>query len=376
MPVQPRCAFPLANSKHMTAPNTPLLSWVRDEVRALSAYHVPPATGLIKLDAMENPYRLPAEVAAEVGALAASAEVNRYPDAAAEPLKAALRESMEVPEGAALVLGNGSDELIQLLAMALARPGAVLLAPEPGFVMYRMIATFCGLRYVGVPLRDDFSLDMPAMLAATAEHRPALTFLAYPNNPTGNLFAREAVDMLLEAAEGWVVVDEAYAPFASDSYLPRLAAHRNLLVMRTLSKLGLAGLRLGVLAGDPIMVGELDKLRLPYNINTMTQAVATRLLTHHGDIFAAQAAAIRAERVRLLGALRARQDVVTYASEANFLLLRVAEAARVFAALRDEHGVLIKCLDGAHPMLSGCLRVTVGTAQENDRFLEALDHTL
>jgi histidinol-phosphate aminotransferase len=244
---------------------------IRDDIRALSAYHVPDPAGLVKLDAMENPYGLPAELCAAIGKRAAAAALNRYPDPAARELKARLRAIMQIPSGMDLVLGNGSDELIQMLALAVAKPGAVMLGVEPSFVMFRMIAGFAGLRFAGVPLTKDFALDEAAMLEAIRAQQPALIFIAYPNNPTGNLFDANVIARVIAAAPGIVVVDEAYHAFAGASFMPRLAEFPNLLVMRTLSKLGLAGLRLGLLAGRAEWLHHVDKLRLPYNVNVLTQ---------------------------------------------------------------------------------------------------------
>jgi histidinol-phosphate aminotransferase len=347
---------------------------IRDEIRAAGAYHVPDSRGYVKLDAMENPYRLPADLAEQVGKLAAEAALNRYPDPSAAALKARLREVMDVPAGMDLLVGNGSDEIILMLALAVNRPGATLLAPEPSFVMFRMVASFVGLTYAGVPLRADFSLDLAAMESAIRAHRPALIFLAYPNNPTGNLFDPAAIARILELAPGLVVVDEAYHAFAGESFLPQLERYPNLLVMRTLSKLGLAGLRLGLLAGREEWLRELDKVRLPYNVNVLTQAVALHVLGRV-DVLNTQAASIREERGRLYSRLAALPGVLAFPSRANFVLFRVAQADSVFAALKAR-GVLVKNLNGSHPMLAGCLRVTVGAPQENDRFLDALQASL
>ncbi len=347
---------------------------IRDEIRALAAYHVPDASGYVKLDAMENPYRLPDALRAALGQLASDAAINRYPDAAASTLKARLRESMQIPESMDILLGNGSDEIIQILAMAIAKPGATILGLEPSFVMYRMIAAYVGARYVGVPLMADFTLDINATLAAITEHQPALIFIAYPNNPTGNLFDAAALARILDAATGLVVMDEAYHVFAETSFMPQLARYPNLLVMRTLSKLGLAGLRLGFLVGSPAWLGELDKLRLPYNVNVLTQQVAECVLAHP-DVLAQQAAAIRAERTQLMQALENMPGVTAYPSAANFILIRVAQADAVFDKLKGQ-GILIKNLSRAHPLLANCLRVTVGTPFENRQFLTALGQSL
>ena len=350
--------------------------WIRPEIQALSAYHVPPARGFIKLDAMENPYGWPPELVQAWLDTLRSVELNRYPDPGASELSDALRRAMQVPAGMQVVLGNGSDELIQMLALAVAAPGRVVLAPEPTFVMYRMIAQVVGMRYQAVALADDFSLDSGAMLAAIETHAPAIVFLAYPNNPTGTLFEARVVEEVIGAAPGLVVVDEAYAPFTDASFMCRLGEFPNLLVMRTVSKMGLAGLRLGLLAGAPEWLGEIDKTRLPYNINVLTQASACFALQHKG-LLDAQAARIRADRGDLLRRLAALPGVQPWPSEANFILFRVAagSADAVFESLRAQ-GVLIKNLNPAGGRLRDCLRVTVGTAEENAAFLQALDQAL
>jgi histidinol-phosphate aminotransferase len=347
---------------------------VRPEVMALSAYHVPPATGMIKLDAMENPYHLPEALRDVVADVAHGVSLNRYPDASAAKLKSALRASALIPESAGLVLGKGSDELIQIIAMALAKPGAAILSIEPSFVMYRMIATFCGMRYVGVPLREDFSLDFGALLTAIEREKPAVIFIAYPNNPTGNLLPVEDMEAIIKAAPGLVVIDEAYTPFAGKSFMPRLAEFPNLIVMRTLSKLGLAALRLGYMAGGKEWMDEFEKLRLPYNINSLTQAIATRVL-EEGEALEAQAETIVAERTRVYHELAGMNGVKVFRSQANFLLLRVPDAMLVFNGLKSRQ-ILVKNLHGAHPLLENCLRVTIGTPAENDGFLNVLSELL
>jgi histidinol-phosphate aminotransferase len=347
---------------------------IRDEVRALKAYSVPDATGMVKLDAMENPYPLPPELRGRIARLVEQAALNRYPDPSAPALKERLRRAFGVPDGIELLLGNGSDELIQTLALAARKPGAPVLGVEPSFVMFRMIATFAGTPYVGVELRDDYSLDIEKLLGAVERHRPGLIFIAYPNNPTGNLFDAGMIERVIEAAPGLVVIDEAYQGFSGASFLPRLAGCPNLLVMRTLSKLGLAGLRLGVLMGAERWIRQLDKLRLPYNVNTLTQLIAAVVL-EHGSVLTDQAAAIKLERGRLLRELQRVPGVTAYPSDANFILFRISEAERIFDGLK-RRGVLIKSLHGSHRLLADCLRVTVGTPDENSAFLTALTQTL
>ena len=347
---------------------------MRPDVRAAAVYHVPDATGYVKLDAMENPYRLPEALRDELGRRLAAVALNRYPVPTYARLKDTIAATQRVPEGFSLVLGNGSDELIAMLSTLVAQPGATLLAPVPGFVMYEASARLAGCRFVGVPLRADFSLDLPAMSAAIAETRPAVVYLAYPNNPTGNCFDDAVIAEILRIAPGLVVVDEAYQPFAQDSWLPRLAEHDNLAVMRTVSKLGLAGLRLGYLAGRPDLVAELDKVRPPYNINVLTEAAAAFALEHH-DVLDAQADRIRAARRGVYDALAGLPGVQPFPTRANFILFRVAEPQAVMAALRERR-VLIKDVSRAHPLLAGCLRVTVGTLEENRAFVAALAEAL
>jgi histidinol-phosphate aminotransferase len=352
---------------------------LRQEVLDLHAYHVPDSSGYTKLDAMENPYLVPPALRREIADSVAAAAINRYPDPEAASLKEKIRSLIGLPKGMELLLGNGSDELIQLLALALNKPGATLLSVEPSFVMYRMIATFTGMRYVGVPLVNnsggaDFSLDLSATLAAIERERPALIFLAYPNNPTGNSFSADAVAKIIQASPGLVVLDEAYYAFASDSFIPHLARYPNLLVMRTFSKLGMAGLRLGFLAGSAAWLGQLEKLRLPYNVGVLPQLVAEKLLVHH-EVLLQQAEQIKRDRAKLYQQLSEIAGVQVYPSEANFLLFRVADATAVFDGLK-RLGVLIKNLNGGHPMLENCLRVTVGTPDENMKFIAALQVTI
>ncbi len=350
--------------------------WIRPQIRELSAYHVPDASGLIKLDAMENPYHWPEDKIDQWLALLRTAELNRYPDPHARQLKGRLREAMAVPVNASILLGNGSDEIIQMIVMAMGGEGRSVLSVDPGFVMYRMIADFCGMDYIGVPLREDFSLDAEAVLAAIEQHQPAVVFLAYPNNPTGNLFDQTDMQRIIEAAPGVVVVDEAYHAFAEDSFMPLLDNYENLLLMRTVSKMGLAGLRLGILAGAPEWLAEFDKVRLPYNINVLTQLSAEFVLQHVA-MLDAQTQQIKQDRVELYAQMQALKELTVFPSQANFILFRVpaGKAAAVFEGLKAE-GVLIKNMDKAGPLLRDCLRVTVGAAEENAAFLQALMKTV
>jgi histidinol-phosphate aminotransferase len=354
-----------------------LLSAVRQDVQSMHAYAIQPSAGFVKLDAMENPFRLPPELQRELGERLGRVAINRYPGAGGAALVEALARHVELPAGCALTLGNGSDELIDMLSVACMKPGATVLAPLPGFVMYEMSARLRGLNFVGVPLTADFELDARAMLAAIEQHRPALTYIAYPNNPTANLFDDAVIARIVAAVgaqQGFVVFDEAYQPFSSRSWMERMAAHPHVMVMRTMSKFGLAGVRLGYLCGAAPLVHEVDKVRPPYNVSVLN-AECTLFALEHADEYARQAALLRAERTRLQTALAAMPGLTVYPSEANMVLVRVADSAAVFAGLKA-HGVLVKHIAGLHPLLKNCLRLTVGAPDENEQMIRALKASL
>ena len=346
---------------------------VRSDVRALGRYEVADATGCIKLDAMESPYALPAELALALGNAIARVPVNRYPDAGAAAVKDALRDALALPAGVGLLVGNGSDELIQIVTSTIATPDAGVLAPDPSFVMYRRNALMAQARFTGVSLRSDFSLDAGAMLGAIARERPALVFIAYPNNPTGNLFDAADVERIVRAAPGLVVVDEAYYAYAYATFVPRVLEFPNLVVLRTVSKIGMAGLRLGYAVGHPDWIAEFDKLRPPYNVGSLTQA-ALPVLFEHAGLFAQQAATICAERARVAAAL-AQRGAQVFPTKANFVLARVPDAGASFAALCRAK-ILVRNLDGWHPLLANCLRITIGTPGENDALIDVLGRQL
>lgn len=353
------------------------LGRIRADVQSMHAYAVQDARGMLKLDAMENPHGLPPALQAALGERLGALALNRYPGARGADLQRALAEYAAMPEGFSLMLGNGSDELISLLAMACDLPGAAILAPVPGFVMYAMSAQLQGLRFVGVPLTADFELDERAMLEAIASERPAIVYLAYPNNPTANLWDDAAIERIIEAQGeqgGLVVIDEAYQPFAGKSYIDRVARHDHVLLMRTLSKFGLAGVRLGYLMGPTALVSEIDKVRPPYNISVLNCECALFAL-EHADVFAEQAADIRRQRARIFEALARLPAVKSWPSEANMILIRVPDAARTFEGMKAA-GVLVKNVSKMHPLLANCLRLTVGTADENARMIAALESSL
>lgn len=351
----------------------------------MHAYAVQDSSGMLKMDAMENSHRLSAELRAELGKRLGEVAINRYPGDRVDDLKRALGRYADLPAGWSLMLGNGSDELISLLSMACDMPGAersaAIVAPLPGFVMYAMSAQFQGLEFHGVSLTADFELDEAAMLSAIERVRPAILYLAYPNNPTGTLWNQAVIERLIDAQAaqgGLVVMDEAYQPFASRSWIESVRAeperHQHVLVMRTLSKFGLAGIRIGYLMGPVRLIEQIDKLRPPYNVSVLNAECALFALEHE-SVFAAQAADIRAQREKIRGVLNAIPGVHAYPSEANMLLVRVPDAAKAFAGMKARH-VLVKNVSTMHPLLANCLRLTVGTENENDQMLAALQASL
>jgi histidinol-phosphate aminotransferase len=349
----------------------------RQDVQSMHAYAVQDSAGMIKLDAMENPHRLPAALQAELGQRLGALALNRYPGGRVNDLRRALADYAQMPEGFDIMLGNGSDELISLLALACAMPGACVVAPTPGFVMYAMSAQLQGLKFVGVDLTPDFELDEAAMLAAIDQHRPSITYLAYPNNPTANLWNDAVIEKIIDAVGeqgGLVVMDEAYQPFSSKSYIDRIGRHSHVLLMRTLSKFGLAGVRLGYMFGPKALIAAIDKVRPPYNISVLNYECALFALEHR-EVFAVQAAELRAQRRFLLEAIGAMPGVKAWKSDANMILVRVRDADQTFAALKSR-GVLIKNVSKMHRLLANCLRLTVGTADENTQLLAALESSL
>ena len=345
--------------------------WVSPAVRSMTAYHVPAAGDLIKLDAMESPYTLPDSLKPEWLSCFESIEVNRYPDPDCADLKHAIRDCFSLPEQCGLMLGNGSDELIQIIAMLVGGENRTFLAPVPTFSMYQQISTATATQFSGVPLTEDFSIDAEKLFQAIEKHNPACVFFAYPNNPTGNCFDAEVISEVLENTRGLVVVDEAYFAFCEKSFVPEISTHPNLLVLRTMSKSGLAGLRLGMMIGSLQWIQEMEKLRLPYNVNCLTQAGARFYLKHH-DMLQQHALKIRDNRGKVFKRLSGIPGVEVFPSEANFLLFRVnRDADKVYEGLLEK-GILIKNLNQQLPSLRNCLRVTIGTAHENDTFLDSL----
>ncbi len=346
--------------------------WIKPEIRALKAYAVADAAGMIKLDAMENPYGWPESIASDLSQVLAHAAFNRYPDPQASDLKKQLRLHVGLSDRHDILLGNGSDELIQLLILALQGQGRCVLSPVPSFVMYDLVSRMAGMQFIGVPLLPSLQVDLDAMIATIQQHQPALIFLAHPNNPTGQIYLESALIEIIRAAEGLVVIDEAYGPFTRVNALPWLDQFPNVLVLRTFSKMGLAGLRLGYLMGSPAWLHELDKVRLPYNINVLTQISVTFALQHPG-VFLEQTQNICVQRAQLIQQLRQIRALHVWDSEANFVLVKClsSSADEVFQWLK-QHKILVKNLHGQHPLLENCLRFSVGAETENKALLTSL----
>ena len=357
----------------MTTEITALINtWIRAELRGQVAYHVPDPGELIKLDAMENPYPLPAALRNKLLAELRDVEINRYPDAGAAKLKDALRTAFNVDAQFAMLLGNGSDELIQLILLALVGDDRSVLLPTPTFSMYSVSARLLGFEIVSVPLReDDFQLDLPAMLRAIEQHQPALILLANPNNPTACQYPLEQIAEIVSAAPGLVLIDEAYLPFSKQSVHDQLGDWPNALVLRTISKMGLAGLRLGYCFGAPELINSLEPARLPYNINSLTQAVACGVLAEFSSL-AEQVDTICATRERVCRRLDALEGVQYWPSATNFFLIRTRHRGDDLAKAFEAEGVLVKSQEHADPVLSHCIRVSIGTDDEMERFLTVL----
>jgi len=343
-----------------------IIGLVRPAVRGLAAYHVDETPVRVKLDAMENPFLLPEKVKREIGKASTNALINRYPDPSAKKLKLAIARVWKMDAGR-MLLGNGSDELIQAIIMAFGGP---VLTPAPSFVMYELSARALSQKVVAVPLTNEFYLDADAVISAAKRTKAKVIFLACPNNPTGNRFTDREIRKVLDKTNAVVVIDEAYYSFSGRSFLPYLNRHPNMIILRTLSKIGLAGLRVGVLAASKEIIGELNKIRLPYNINTLSQAAALVALKHWRTLDR-QISLLISERRKLYNALLKMPGVTPFPTETNFILMWIeTDATEVFQALK-KRGILVKNLDKPGP-LQGCLRVTIGTPAENKEFLRNL----
>ena len=354
---------------------------IRPEVQAMRAYPVtPPWTG-IKIELMEDNHLDAANNTTTVRAMrdaiahaVADAAFNRYPDPAAPALKAKLREKLGIAAHHGILLGAGSDEIISLVSQAILAGGGTVLSLEPSFAVFRNAALGVAGKYVGVPLNADFTLNLDATLDAIKREQPKLVWVVYPNNPTGNPYLDGAIEAIIRATPGLVVIDEAYEPFAGRSWMSRLDEFPNVLVMRTLSKIGLAGVRLGYVFGAPEWISEIDKVRGPFNVGVLQQVAATVMLDHYDEL-QRHAALMVQDRERLFAELQKLPGVTPFPSKANFVLTRFADAAVVFEGLKAR-GILVRNLSAMHPLMVNTLRISVGTPAEMDALLKALKEIL
>ena len=340
------------------------LKLVKPCVRALRAYEAKEIPCRVKLDANESPYTASDALLRGISKRLRNTPLNRYPDPEGKKLKAVLAKRHRVRSDH-LLLGNGSDELIALLVTTFGGP---VLYPVPTFSMYGIIARGLGERTVEVRLDKAYDLDVGRMQTAIRKHRPKIVFLSSPNNPTGNSFSPDRILEILAHSPGVVVVDEAYGPFSSSrSFVSRLRDHRNLVVLHTLSKIGLAALRVGYMVTSREITSEVNKVRLPFNVNALSQAVAEEALSKHGGI-EDDIVRIMEERKRLADGMSRVPGIRVLPSDANFIMFQVPEPVSVYRQLLRD-GVLVRNL---HPAIPGSLRVTVGRPGENRAFLRAI----
>lgn len=345
---------------------------ITDQVLALSPYHVAEVNDqMLKLDAMECPQAFPQHLKSAWLESIANVDINRYPKAHNRILENQLRKVFGISDQHDVLLGNGSDEFIQMITLACARKDAKILAPAPTFVMYQLSAKLMGLSYISVDLKPDFSLDMTAMIDAIREHQPAVIYLATPNNPTGIAYSLENIQRIIDESTGLVIIDEAYMPFNNCSTQCLVEYNEDVLVMRTLSKTGFAGLRFGYLFGAKTWISELNKVRPPYNVNVLTQASIEFALTHFDDVMQ-QCQKIIQERDRMIQLLNDWQECRVSSSQANFILLQVPDAGQWFDKLKSQN-ILVKNLHGVHSYLDNTLRLTVSNVKENRLLIEALE---
>lgn len=347
---------------------------IRKEVLSQTAYPAETLSCRIKLDANENPFTLPPPLKDGIFEAMKKIDLNRYPEPGSHRLRARFAQHYEV-ERDMLMIGNGSDELIHTLCTAMAGRALDVIVPVPTFAMYKISALNNGHRVIGVPLNTSFDLDLGVILEHLATTKAAtLVFLSYPNNPTGNCFNQQKIKTIIEQSPGIVVVDEAYFPFCRKTFLPFLKRYENLVILRTLSKIGLAAMRIGFLIGPPSLIHELDKVRLPYNLGALSQVAAGFYLDHEAA-FLKQAEEITKNREELFEALKQMEGVHPWPSEANFIFFSCDfDVDSVYNNLIEED-ILIKNFN-APGIMRNCMRVTVGNHEENEEFLAALNNTI
>ena len=343
-------------------------SRVSKVIRDIQPYSVPHIDCGIKLDGNESPFGLPIEVQAKVDSVIRDVQVNRYPDPQAEKLIDLISKVSEFSKEG-ILLGNGSDELIGMLITTLANGTGKILCPAPTFSMYKLSGLAMGAQVVEVPLDDTFDIDLDNTLSAIEDNDPDLIFLASPNNPTGNMYNTGKIAEIISVSNGIVVVDEAYSDFSGYTFLPLIKECENLIVLRTLSKVGFAGLRIGMLFARDGIAAEINKVRYPYNINSLSQAIAQVVLENHEYVSENIQLIIR-ERDRVYKEMTSVDGITVYPSDANFIFFKAQDADKLFDEL-VKRDILIRNFNKPG-RLENCMRVTIGTPEENDAFLAAL----
>jgi histidinol-phosphate aminotransferase len=346
-----------------------LMDLVCEKIKSLKAYHVETVENGIKLHANENPYPPSPELLKKILARFEKLNLNRYPDPDCKTLKEAISTRIGVPTNQ-LVIGNGSDELIQNLMQVFCNEGDTVAFPDPTFAMYAITAKGMGLKVHTFPLNDNWDFKATPLIERLNASHARIVFISYPNNPTGNCFSRTEIQKLVENFEGIVVLDEAYYDFSGQSFLSQMKDHNNLVILRSLSKIGLAGLRVGYGIFPSTLVDEINKVRLPYNSNSISQIGATELMNNFETV-QKQINSIKEERTRLLDELAKIKSITAFPSDANFILFKASHDGESIYRNLIKNGVLVRNL-GAHPRLKNCMRVTIGTKAENDQFLNRL----
>jgi len=341
---------------------------ISKSIRDLKPYSVPEIQCRIRLDGNESPYNLLNTISDEIYESVSRIELNRYPDSTTRELREKISSQTGVPTGG-ILLGNGSDELIQMIIECYTGKSGCILMPKPTFSMYRISGMVLGKEVSEVDLDESFDLDTEAIKEVISEKDPDLFFFATPNNPTSNRFSRGRIVEIIESTSGIVVLDEAYFDYQGDTLLPLIETYENVVVLRTMSKIGFASLRLGIMLCKECIIHQVNKARLPYNINSLSLVLAS-LVYEKYDIVQEKIELVKQERERLSIALAGINGISVYPSDANFLLLDVGDSQRVFDEL-VKRDILVRKLHGTQ-RLENCLRITVGTPNENDELIEAL----
>ena len=354
--------------------NNKINDFLRDDIDLLKEYKIVDSKNMIKLDAMENPFDL--DLNFEINGLpSGSSNLNRYPDADCINLRKKLRSKHKLENKFDIIIGNGSDELIQLICLTFLKKENVIMSPSPSFSMYQKISKVLGLKFKEVPLRKDFSLDVNLILEKMNEFNPAIIFLAYPNNPTGNLWSKKDIMEIIKQSNGIVVIDEAYGAFSGESFISEIGRFENLVIMKTLSKIGFAGIRLGYLLGENSLISNINKLRLPFNINSVSQKIS-EISIDNSEHLDSQINEIIEQKDILISKMQEIDKIETYSSKTNFVLFKILDGSAddIFNSLVSSNILIKNMSDSAG--LENCLRVTVGSRKENNLFIQSLKKSL